>query len=68
MGTENGVPPRCVTQYGGAGNLSQVVLKRALIWNKATSMSKTYHPSTFKTKVIVDVEGRVWTLVSATTL
>ena len=39
------------------GNFKQVVLKRALQWNKTPSASTTCHPSTSKTKVVVDVEG-----------
>ena len=54
---EDGVPPECVTPYQGVGNFKQVVLKRALQWNKTPSTSTTCHPSTSKTKVVVDVEG-----------
>ena len=54
---QDGVPPECVTPYRGVGNFKQVVLKRALLWNKTPSTSTTCHPSTSKTKVVVDIEG-----------
>ena len=41
----------------GGFNFGQVVLKRALLWNKMPSIMKVCHPSSFKTKVMVDVEG-----------
>ena len=39
------------------GNFKQVALKRALQWNKTPSTLTTFHPSTSKTKVVVDIEG-----------
>ena len=37
----------------GGFNFGQVVLKRALLWNKMPSIMKVCHPSSFKTKVMV---------------